>query len=112
LNFTNAYKHLRPLSNESDGVVEHFDRGDIVLHGALVCSSIPRPTECLPPDDVVLLSLGCRMLDLTVLPVVAWFVLVLYRSVRLIAAPPTVGLAISMTAIFGAVIAIGFIATM
>jgi len=53
-------------------------------------------------------------LGLTILyaAVVAWIVLVLYRSVRLIAGPPTVGLAISMTAILGAVIAIGLIATM
>jgi hypothetical protein len=53
-------------------------------------------------------------LGLTILyaSVVAWIVLVLYRSLRLIAGPPTVGLAISITAILGAVIAIGLIATM
>lgn len=50
-------------------------------------------------------------LGLTILyaSVVAWIVLVVYRSVRLIAGSPTVGLAIS---ILGAVIAIGIIATL
>jgi hypothetical protein len=44
--------------------------------------------------------------------VVGWIVLVIYRSVRLIAGPPTVGLAISIAALLGAVIAIGVIAIM
>src|SRR5262249_12078072 len=53
-------------------------------------------------------------LALTILyvAVVCWTVLVLYRSVRLIAGPPTVGLVISLTAILGVVMAIGLIASM
>jgi hypothetical protein len=42
--------------------------------------------------------------------VVVWIVLILYRSMRLIAGSPIVGLAISMMAILGAVVAIGLIA--
>ena len=62
------------------------------------------------PEGIAPAMFGYFGLTILYASVVAWIVLVLYRSLRLIAGPPTVGLAISITAILGAVIAIGLIA--
>jgi hypothetical protein len=64
------------------------------------------------PEGIASTMLGYLGLTILYALAVAWIVLVIYRSVRLIAGPPTVGLAISMTAILGTIIAIGVIAIM
>jgi hypothetical protein len=64
------------------------------------------------PEGIAPAMFGYVWLTILYASVVAWTVLVLYRSVRLTAGPPIVGLAISITAILGAAIAIGLIATM
>src|SRR5262249_32066898 len=62
------------------------------------------------PEGIAPAMFGYLGLTILYASVVAWIVLVLYRSVRLITGPPSVGLAISLTAILVTVIAIGLIA--
>src|SRR5262249_2146364 len=64
------------------------------------------------PEGIAPAMFGYLGLTILYASVVGWIVLVIYRSVRLIAGPPTVGLAISIAAILGAVIAISVIAIM
>lgn len=64
------------------------------------------------PEGIAPALFGYLGLTILYALVVGWIVLVIYRSVRLIAGPPTVGLAISIAALLGAVIAIGVIAIM
>jgi len=64
------------------------------------------------PEGIAPVMFGYLGLTILYASVVAWIVLVIYRSVRLIAGPPTIGLAIYILAILGAIIAIGMIATM
>ena len=64
------------------------------------------------PEGIAPAMFGYLGLTVLYASVVSWIVLVLYRSVRLTAGPPTVGLAISIAAVLGAVIAISLIATM
>lgn len=64
------------------------------------------------PEGIAPAMFGYLGLTILYASVVAWIVLVLYRSVRLIAGPPAVGLALSMLAILGAISAIGLMATM
>jgi hypothetical protein len=63
------------------------------------------------PEGIAPAMFGYLGLTILYASMVAWIVIVLYRNVRLIAGPPTVGLTISILAILGAVIAIGLIAT-
>jgi hypothetical protein len=64
------------------------------------------------PEGIAPAMFGYLGLTILYASVVAWIVLVIYRSVRLIAGPPTIGLAVYMVAILGAIIAIGVIAIM
>lgn len=64
------------------------------------------------PEGIAPAMFGYLGLTILYVSVVAWVVLALYRSVRLIAGPPAVGLAISITAILGAVSVIGHFAGM
>jgi len=64
------------------------------------------------PEGIAPAMFGYLGLTILYASVVAWIVLVIYRSVRLIAGPPTIGLAIYIVATLGAIIAIGMIAIM
>src|SRR5215467_8464291 len=64
------------------------------------------------PEGIAPVMFGYLGLTILYASVVAWIVLVIYRSVRLIAGPPTIGLAIYIVATLAAIIAIGMIATM
>jgi hypothetical protein len=64
------------------------------------------------PEGIAPAMFGYLALTILYASVLAWIVLVIYRSVRLIAGPATIGLAIYIVAILGAIIAIAMIAIM